>query len=244
MGKKWKRFLLVGCSHGQLADRRALDEVLKFKREFKPHFTAHLGDFTDTTAWRSGASDTADEGSSVADDMASGLQFLTQLEPQAVFIGNHEHRIWRHADSPSAIVREAARSTIANLHDVITNELKARFIDHYSLDRSWMELGGALIGHGWMFGLNAIRDHAEHCNRDVIIAHLHRLGMERARAQGGATGYCVGYLGDPVKFNYADSNRSKARWQQGFAWGEFTDSQIKVNLQSISCQTHQSFPRV
>ena len=53
--KARRRFLLCGCSHGQLASRSALNALLKFKADFRPHFTAHLGDFCDTTAWRSGA---------------------------------------------------------------------------------------------------------------------------------------------------------------------------------------------
>lgn len=61
IGRKWKKFLVVGCSHGQMADPKALAAVLKFKESFKPHFTAHLGDAFDTTAFRAGAKGTRDE---------------------------------------------------------------------------------------------------------------------------------------------------------------------------------------
>ena len=46
-----KRFVAVSCSHGYLADRKAQDAVIAFCRDFKPHTTIHLGDFTDTTAF-------------------------------------------------------------------------------------------------------------------------------------------------------------------------------------------------
>ena len=187
-------------------------------------------------AWRSGARDSKDEGASVSDDLLTGLGFLEKLEPQAVFIGNHEARIYKHAEHPNAIVREAARSTLSELRKAITQELKAKFVETYEVTKSWLEMGDTMIGHGFMFNENAIRDHAEFHGRNVIIAHLHRQGMERARASRGATGYCVGYLGNSEKFTYADTHKAKAKWTQGFAYGEFSESYTSVNLFTIQCQ--------
>jgi hypothetical protein len=230
-----KKFMLVGCSHGQLALRSALEMALKFKADYKPDLTAHLGDFTDTTAWRSGAHDTKDEGASVADDMESGLRFLEMLCPDLVIIGNHEARIYKNAEHPNALIAEAARSTIANLREVIVDELGAIFVETYDLRRSWVRMGPALIGHGVFWNENAIRDHADFLAQDCVIAHLHRHGVERARTLGGATGYCVGYLGDRDKFNYAHLRKATEKWTVGFAYGEYCDAFWDINLRKIEC---------
>jgi hypothetical protein len=238
-----RKFIAAGCSHGGLALRSALDGLLKFKEEYKPHVTAHLGDATDTSCWRAGARDTKDEGESVEDDMASGLGFLQLLRPDVFCLGNHEFRIWKHADHPNAIIREAARATIAHMREVITQEIGARFIETYDIERSWVRIGPALMGHGWMFNENAIRDHAEYVGTDCIIAHLHRQGLERARQVRGATGWCVGYLGDREKFGYAHARKATSKWTVGFAYGEFTDKWINVNLHRITTP-QTGFPSV
>lgn len=234
-----RKFLLVGCSHGYNALRSALDYVLEFRDEYKPDFVAHLGDFCDTSCWRSGAAGTADEGASVSDDMASGLGFLEELRPTVTINGNHEHRIWKHADHPNAIVREAARATIANLRKVICEEIGAKYVETYDIERSWVRMGPALIGHGQMFNENAIRDHAEYVGQDCVIAHLHRQGMERARYLNGATGWCVGYLGDREKFSYAHGRKATSKWTVGFGYGEFSDSDWNMNLKRIECPKPQ-----
>lgn len=48
--KKWKKALVVGCSHGVHADPAAIEAVLAFRESYEPHTVVHLGDFVDTTA--------------------------------------------------------------------------------------------------------------------------------------------------------------------------------------------------
>lgn len=233
--KSRRRFMLVGCSHGQLALDEAIESVLKFKREFKPHFTAHLGDWCDTTAWRKGAHGTKDQNASVPDDVKAGLGFLKQLRPDMVFVGNHEDRIYAHLDDPNALVRAAAESVTSSMRQCIVKELKAKFVEDYDIQRSWRRMGPALIGHGWMFNESAIRDHAEYLGCDCAIAHLHRDGVERARFVGGATGVCIGYLGDVQKFTYASRRKATAKWSNAFLWGEFSDTDWQFNHYHIPC---------
>jgi hypothetical protein len=229
-----KKFMLVGCSHGQLALQSALDITVKFKEEYKPHFTGHLGDAMDTTCWRSGARDTADEGESVDDDANAALAFLYRLRPNLFTLGNHEHRIYKHADSPNGIVRKAALDTIKQLRGFF-EDIQCTFIETYDLRRSWVRMGPALIGHGVFWNENAIRDHADFLAQDCVIAHLHRHGVERARTLGGATGYCVGYLGDRDKFNYAHLRKATEKWTVGFVYGEYCDAFWDINLRKIEC---------
>lgn len=228
-----RKFLICGCSHGGLALDLALDAIVKFKEDFRPDFTCHLGDWTDTTAWRAGAKGTSDEGADVAADMERGLGFLSRLRPQAVFIGNHEHRIYRHADHPNAIVREAARSTISSIREFMELDLGgARLVETYDWDTAWLRMGNYLIGHGISFSENAVRDHAERVG-NCIIAHLHRQEVNRGRRSDSPTCVSVGYLGDRPKFKYADLHPSRYRWQVGWCYGEFTDNHVEWQLHKI-----------
>src|SRR5436190_19807980 len=109
--QNWKPFLICGCSHGLHADQSALDVVVKTRNDINPSVVVHLEDFIDTTAFRSGAQGTADEGADVDADTTAGLNFLTRLRPTHVFDGNHEHRIRKHLDHQNALIQKCARDT-------------------------------------------------------------------------------------------------------------------------------------
>lgn len=222
--------MAVGCNHAAMACPLAIQAALDFKRHYEPDKTIHVGDIFDATCWRGGAAGTADEAADMREDLQAGLIFLDQLEPDLVFLGNHDIRPWEQTKSPKAITRAAAYSFTDSVEDFIRNKLKAELVDSYDITQSWRMLGDCMIGHGFMFNENAIRDHAEHHGKSCIIAHLHRQGMEQARAALGATGYCIGYLGDPEKFSYANRNRAKSKWTRGWAYGEYTDNETVVNL--------------
>lgn len=223
--KKWKKFLVCGCSHGSLADPKALDAIVKFRKDFKPDTVVHLGDVFDSTAFRTGAKGNKDEAADIDFDVFSGLDFLERLQPHVVFIGNHEDRIWKLQDSPKAIEQKVARDLVRHITKFIRKDLRARFIDHYVITESWAWLGPFKLGHGWMFNESAIRDHADMAG-SCMIAHLHRAGVERGRILGGATGICVGMLADPNKLSYADRQRAKTKWTQGWVYGEYAGDML------------------
>jgi len=104
--------------------------------------------------------------------------------------------------------------------------LKARLYP-YNI-RSYVEIGGTKFLHGYMFNVQAIRDHAETYGR-CVIGHLHRVGQERARTLDGVSGYCVGMLAR-FDMEYAMTRRATLAWSQGFAFGHYTDHQMTINL--------------
>ena len=120
----WRKWIAVSCNHGPMADPVALQAVLSFKKTFKPHVTLHLGDFCDFAALRSGAKGSKDEGVSIQDDIHAGTSFLEALEPNVIFDGNHETRIYKLLDHPNATVSYAASQLVGELNDLAT-KLKA-----------------------------------------------------------------------------------------------------------------------
>lgn len=225
--RKWRKFLIVGCSHGHLADRLALRKILEFKAAFKPWLTVHLGDFFDLAALRSGARGSKDEGADIDHDLKSGFNFIEQLEPNILFMGNHDDRIERLQDHPKAIVAYCAGKIMGEVGD-FCQKFKVDLVP-YGISKGWRPLGNYLMGHGYMFNEMAIRDHAETVG-NCIIAHLHRTGEERGRRLGGATGYCVGSLADIPAMEYAKIKRATLKWNLGFAWGEYCHNAAAIHL--------------
>jgi hypothetical protein len=105
--KGWKKWMAVGCSHGDQIDPEARKAALKFKNDlWKPDTTIHLGDFLDLAAFRSGAisdPNSSDRAASISDDLSSGIDFLHELRPQHILYGNHERSSGsrRYAHDPS-----------------------------------------------------------------------------------------------------------------------------------------------
>ena len=85
--KGWKKWMAVGCSHGDQIDPEARKAVLMFKERWKPDTTIHLGDFLDLAAFRSGAisdPNSSDRAASISDDLSAGIDFLHELRPQHI----------------------------------------------------------------------------------------------------------------------------------------------------------------
>lgn len=226
--KGYKKFLAVGCSHGAEIDPAARAAVLKFKAAWKPHTTVHLGDFIDLSAFRAGAvrdSNESDHAADVAADLSAGIEFLHELEPQHILCGNHEARLYKFSKSPNALLAYAANLTIQKIEET-AKKLHAS-LTPYGI-RNFITLGGTKFLHGHMFNVSAIRDHAESYG-NVIMAHLHRVGWERARNIEGASGYCTGMLAR-VDMEYANTRRATLAWSQGFAFGYYNDKICSVNL--------------
>lgn len=215
-----KKILAVGCSHAIYADPIAISAVLKFKREFKPDTTVHLGDLVDTTALRGGAKGTPDEAKKIKPDIDGGIKFLRLLEPTVFIWGNHEARITRLQDHPNAIVSYAAEK-ICEALDEECKKLKCTVVRYTGINQG-ITFGGYRYMHGVMFNEMAVRDHAEAFG-NCVFAHTHRCGIAVGRRSDSPRAYCVGTLTRRENMDYASARRSTLAWSQGFVWGYYGD---------------------
>lgn len=228
--RKYKRFMAIGCSHGSFLDNKAFEAVLKFKRTYKPETRVHLGDVCDYAAFRSGATGTKDEAAAIGPDIIAGSRVIGEFQPTDVLIGNHDERVWKLSNHPNAIIAHAASCSRNEFLTACQKAKVKRLVDHYDINRSWIELGDTKVLHGFgMGGENALRDMAEHFGR-CIVAHFHAPGMARARRSDHAVGYCVGTLADISKLEYALKRRATAKWGHAFAYGEYSDSECVVSI--------------
>lgn len=229
--------MAIGCSHGSLADPDAIEAVLRFEAAYKPERKFHLGDIYDFAAFRQGAPGTKDEAEQLGPDIEAGCNLIERYSPTDVLLGNHDERVFQLAKHHNAIVRLAA-SHARNEFLLACEKVKARLVDHYDINRSWIELGDTKFLHG--FGLGgemAIRDHAEHFGR-CVIAHLHRAESQGGRRSDHAVAYCVGTLANIPMMDYAKTRRSTARWSHGIAYGEYSDTHCHVELSA--CEQGQA----
>ena len=224
----WKRVCFVGCSHGYLADPKALATVLKFNKTFKPQIRAHLGDFTDQTAFRSGAHDGPDQTVSIADDIAHGLNFLKEYAPTHLINGNHEDRLWKLAEHHNEIVARAAGSVITEIKDFVSRN-KVKYVETYDINSSWIEIGNYKILHGFMFNEQALRDHTE-AYGNIVMAHTHKAGIVYGRRSDHPTGFCVGTLANIPGMAYAKTRRATMSWSHGFVFGETNGKTTHLQL--------------
>ena len=221
--RKWKRFMAVGCSHGNHINPIAAEAVIKFRESWKPTTVVHLGDFCDTAAFRSGSKGTSDESEPIGPDIDAGCKFLQQLRPTMVLNGNHEIRIWKLQDSTNAIVSDCAMNIVSRLQKQM-KALKADYEEGWSI-HAFRKLGNYKLMHGYIFNENSCRDMAE-TEGNIIFAHTHRAGMAKGRRSDSPTGVCVGTLSNISNMDYALARRATHAWSGGVCFGEYCDDRL------------------
>jgi len=226
--RKWSRILACGCSHGDLANKERLAEVLAFKQTYKPKYVVELGDLMDTAAFRSGARGTADESVPVAPDTLAACDWIRALEPTHVAYGNHDWRLRHWMEHPNAILSHAA-TVVWNALDDTVKSVGAITVP-YDIDDGWFKLGAHYWGHGYMFNEHAVRDHAEMLGGPVVMAHVHVPQQVPGRVRGAQGSFCVGTLADVKKLSYARTRRNTTRWNGGCVWGEVCENESRLWL--------------
>lgn len=222
---RWKKIMAVSCSHAKYVDKEAWKTVLKFKEQYKPDMTIHLGDFVDLTAMMSGAKDSA-EAEPITPDIDTGLQHLRELRPQVVLCGNHEDRAYRLRNSNRAITVYTAHKVVDAIEQTC-QKLRARLIPWDGVFQIY-DIADIGFQHGVLYNEMAARDTAEaFCNatrRKVVFGHTHKVSIQSSRSLGGGTGYNIGTLTQRGSLEYAKTRRATLAWTQAFLWGEYCET--------------------
>jgi predicted phosphodiesterase len=231
---RWKRGMAWSCSHAKYCDKDALNALVEFRKRWKPDYVACLGDFTDMTAFMSGAKGTSAEAEPIEPDIDTGLMHLAMMRPNVVLLGNHEDRLYRLQHSHNAIVSYAASQAISAMEKACS-KLKARIVPYdgiFQLERVGMSDIG--LSHGTFYNEQAARDMAEtYCDRTIrkiVFGHTHKVSIQAARTYSAGMGYNIGCLTSRGALEYAKTRRSTLAWTQGFTFFEFTDGMSSINL--------------
>ena len=214
----YERFIAISCSHGKYADETAIDAVLKMRERWNPSIVVHLGDWCDTTAFRSGAVGSSDESEPVAPDIDGGLSFLRKYRPTHVLDGNHEDRIPRMLSHRNALVAYAAQQATDYIDRTFV-EIGCRRIPYDGVFQK-LVIGDVTFTHGTIYNENSARDMAEIYGGKVIFGHTHRSQQAEGRTIKESTGYCTGTLTRRSEMDYAKARRATLGWRQGLVYGE------------------------
>ena len=231
--RKWRRWMATGCLHSTHGCSEYMRNVRAFKAAFKPDDYTELGDVLETTCLRAGARGSRDEAEPLEPDMRIGLDWVREMRPTRWMFGNHDDRIIQLQSHPSAIVAELSRRLHADML-AAAESVKCK-VYPYDIERGWAKLGNMWLGHGYMFNINALRDHVEMMGGNVVMAHLHVAHTFRARNYGGHWGVCVGTGGDPRTMGYARRRRQTLAWNHGIAYGEYCDDDSTMHLVQWNC---------
>lgn len=240
INRSWKRVVAVGCSHGDLANRKIQQQVLDFVKRFDPEIRFDLGDVMDTAAFRSGARGTKDEAHEVAGDQLAAVRWLERYRPTHLAWGNHDVRLLEWMDSPNAVVAHAAGCVWNELQSAV-RKLKCKTVP-YDYEHGWFEMGGTMWGHGYWYNENALRDHAEYLGKPTIMAHLHRAQQISGRTRDWSRSFCVGTLADIDAMKYARRRRATSAWSHGLVFGEIASDRSQLWLASCPKGEDLRFP--
>lgn len=228
LGKRFRRVMAIGCSHGDLIHKQSWSDLLEFRKRFKPQVRFHLGDLVDTACFRGGAAGTADECRSPRDDMHAAEQLLAAYEPTHLAWGNHDWRLHELAHHPKAIIATLAGDLWGRLNDHV-NRLKCKTVP-YDIEEGWLYEGGVAWGHGFMFNQQAVRDHAEMLGFPVVMAHLHQPQQVEGRTVRDTPSFCVGSLADDKQLSYGRRRRQSLTHGPGIVYGEISDTEAHLWL--------------
>lgn len=228
IGRRWRRVMAIGCTHGDLVHPQAYRDAMEFRRRFKPEIRFHLGDLVDTACFRSGAAGTPDEARSPRDDMSRAAQLIEDYEPTHLCWGNHDWRLHELQSHPKAIVATLAGQLWADLNGRLAKRKTVTV--PYDIAKGWIHLGGVAWTHGFMYNMQAVRDHAETAGCAVVMAHLHAPQMVEGRTLRDTPSFCVGALADDEQLGYGRRRRQSLTHGHGLVWGEISDTEAHLWL--------------
>jgi predicted phosphodiesterase len=219
----WKRYVAVTCSHGKFISWPVANAAIKFATDYGAETRVHLGDWTDQTALRSGAKGTPDEAAAIPADLQASIDFMEAYRPTHLLNGNHDRRAYRLMNHPNSMVSFCSRKIIEEMR-TLAERLSCQWVEHYSVHKSWIELGGTKFLHGWMYNEMAIRDHAETFG-NCVMGHLHTRGSAIGRTPSAPVCHCAGLLADIDQLSdaYAGERKATLRWSNGLCFGEYSD---------------------
>jgi predicted phosphodiesterase len=213
-----QRILFVPDSHIPYHDKRAWELMLKAAGLFKPDQIVLLGDFADCYAVSSHDKSPGRKHRLQweLDEVDAALADLERLEAKKkVYIfGNHEDRLDRYI-ATRAPELDGLLSIPAYLELKERGWIQVPYKDSYRIGKLWLthDTGKA--------GKNAIAAALDDYQSNIIIGHVHRMGVVYGGDATGKTHVAAsfGWLGDARSVDYMHRVKVNRDWQLGFGLG-------------------------
>jgi len=210
------RSLHVSDSHGEFQDDKAIETVLRFRKEWKPDIVIHHGDAFDFPWLMRRASDD-DKNHSITVDMEKGEAFLRQVKPTHYMLGNHEARLWKTYKSANA--GSWKHTLLSSLIERIRDAAGDAKIYEYHVNRVILKLGQYHLMHGWRSGVYALRTMVKDIGASLMVGHNHAADDIEVDILSRPRGISLGCLCN-TSMDYADTHAISFRQNHAFAYGE------------------------
>ncbi len=219
----WRTYAVIGCTHGRLLNEPAFAAALKRIEDLKPNMRIHLGDGLNAGAFYSKKPEPED----MELDVRSFESVIERFRPHFYLNGNHCDRYWRGVYSADSVKAYAAKQIV----EEVSRILKRNRVSHhreYRIDKPGVRLGNVWFMHGFMYGAQALQQHAATFG-NTVFAHLHTASLFSAKTFDRATAMTVGWMGDPGHegVNYAKSSPQLLGWRNAFGWGAYDTEGVK-----------------
>lgn len=230
MKTRWRKFVFVTDSHGDIIDWDVANECVRFIDEFKPDDIVFGGDGLDIRSLR-GKAHAQEQNESLKFDMDAFKRFMSMLFKRKgankVYLwGNHEDRLNVAMEtSGSAIVRDYAEGLIDEIQNFL-RKLGVKKIIPFDADEGVYELGPLRFIHGYVHNVNSTRQQALHYGKEggaVLMGDSHRLEQINISKYKGAVGFSCGCLQSIPKAKYAKRRLGRSAWANGWAYGYYTN---------------------
>lgn len=249
---KWRKFVFVTDSHGDIINWDAAQECVKFIERFQPDDIIFGGDGLDIRSLR-GKAHAQEQNESLKDDMDAFKRFMSMLfKPKGAkkyyLWGNHEDRLNSAMEtSGSAIVRDYAEGLIDEIQNYLRSLGVARILP-FDAEAGVLTLGPLRFIHGYVHNVNSTRQQAQHFGKEggaVLMGDSHRLEQVNVPKFGGAVGFSCGCLQEIPKARYAKRRLGRSAWANGWAYGYYNEQGgwkvwLAHRVNGVWCYTIQS----
>jgi hypothetical protein len=225
-----KTFVAAFDIHGDKQDKGANKVLFDFIGDFKPDIRICGGDVWDFRPLRQGASND-DLHDSMGKDYDAGMTWLKKFKPHYFLLGNHDDRLWHLSHGKKGDVSFFAGRSVKEVEKEMA-DMSCQILPYAK--RSVLRLGHLKLLHGFWYGVNAARQHAN-CYGACLFGHIHTIseapvaGLERRVARS------VGCLCD-LNMEFQKSKPATLVHAHGFAYGyinEKTGSYTAMQAENV-----------
>ena len=221
--------MVVSDVHGNQQDEITVAAAIEFAKDFNPQIRVIAGDLWDFRQLRKGASDEEKAGT-LETDWAAGIEFANAFfkggKENHFLRGNHDERMWHHADACTGMMRDFARDGIKRIEGY-ARKWRSKMLP-YDSALGILKIGSLSVIHGYHAGASAASMHAR-VYGNSIFGHVHTIESCAVPSLVPAEARSIGCL-CKRDMDYMANRTGKLRWGQGWAYGlVFPDGTYVLN---------------
>ncbi len=225
-------FTFVSDAHGKYLCEHTMREYERFARRFSPQIVISGGDVFDFNplSKRCYGSPT-DHG--LEQDLAMGLQFIRDVNPNFMVWGNHDHYVMECLSGVNEVYKSLALRYLIEIKDVSRGAIH---LEHCK-SRGLLKINGLSIIHGFGSGDQSIKATGTYYG-DSLIGHHHSGQMVSVSRDGRDARVWVAPCMRVPEAEYNRKHMNTMRHSNGWVYGQFfPDGTFKCHIETVKRPT-------